>query len=326
MNGRIDHLYVIDTSCKVPYRNQALEEYLLDQVDSKSLIRYLWQNRRTVVIGKNQDAFNECNIERLENDGGYLARRLSGGGAVYHDLGNLNFTFLSRKDNHDVDRQDKVILDAMNRLGFDAEKNGRNDLLIDGRKFSGHAYYSRGDRCYHHGTIMYDVDEEKLSDYLNVSMLKLKDKAVSSVKSRVVNLKSLSEDLTIDDIKKSLAASFEDNYGMKAEIIGEDSLDQDMIATLEEKYSDPAWRYGARKEYPHVMEKKFDFGIVRIGYELKGNVIGDLAVYSDSLHTESIEKLIDILKGKDIDRLDIQDPDCIQSQIIDFIREEKDNV
>ena len=317
---------MIDTSCKVPYRNQALEEYLLDQVDSKSLILYLWQNRRTVVIGKNQDAFNECNIERLENDGGYLARRLSGGGAVYHDLGNLNFTFLSRKDNHDVDRQDKVILDAMNRLGFDAEKNGRNDLLIDGRKFSGHAYYSRGDRCYHHGTIMYDVDEEKLSDYLNVSMLKLKDQAVSSVKSRVVNLKSLSEDLTIDDIKKSLAASFEDNYGMKAEIIGEDSLDQDMIATLEEKYSDPAWRYSARIEYPHVMEKKFDFGIVRIGYELEGNVISDLAVYSDSLHTESIEKLIDILKGKDIDRLDIQDPDCIQSQIIDFIREEKDNV
>ncbi|MBO4358960.1 MAG: lipoate--protein ligase, partial [Erysipelotrichaceae bacterium] len=138
---------MIDTSCKVPYRNQALEEYLLDQVDSKSLILYLWQNQRTVVIGKNQDAFNECNIERLENDGGYLARRLSGGGAVYHDLGNLNFTFLSHKVNYDVDRQDKVILDAMNRLGFDAEKNGRNDLLIDGRKFSGHAYYSRGDRC-----------------------------------------------------------------------------------------------------------------------------------------------------------------------------------
>ena len=326
MNGRIDHLYVIDTSCKVPYRNQALEEYLLDQVDSKSLILYLWQNQRTVVIGKNQDAFNECNIERLENDGGYLARRLSGGGAVYHDLGNLNFTFLSRKDNYDVDRQGKVILDAVNRLGFDAEKNGRNDLLIDGRKFSGHAYYSRGDRCYHHGTIMYDVDEEKLSDYLNVSMLKLKDKAVSSVKSRVVNLKSLSEDLTIDDIKKSLAASFEENYGIKAEVIYEESLDQDKIRTLEEKYSDPAWRYGTRKEYPHVMEKKFDFGIVRIGYELEGNVISDLAVYSDSLHTESIEKLIDILNGKDIDRLDINGLDDIQSKIIDFIREEKDNV
>ena len=128
-----------------PYRNLAVEEFLMKSCADNECILYLWQNRHSVVIGKNQNCWKECNVSRLERDNGYLVRRLSGGGAVYHDMGNLNFTFLVRKSNYDVDRQMSVIIRAMQLLGLEAEKSGRNDALIYGRKFSGNAFYKRHD-------------------------------------------------------------------------------------------------------------------------------------------------------------------------------------
>ena len=146
-----------------PYGNLAMEEHLLSLAGEEEIILYLWQNRRTVVIGQNQNALREVNLARLGRDGGRLARRLSGGGAVYHDLGNLNFTFLVNKDEYSLEKQLQVIINAMGRLGLKAEKSGRNDILIDGKKFSGNAFYEQEKHCYHHGTIMVDVNKEILS-------------------------------------------------------------------------------------------------------------------------------------------------------------------
>ena len=171
-----------------PYENLALEEMLLTHVPKESCILYLWQNQKTVVIGKNQNAWKECRFQELEADGGHLARRLSGGGAVFHDLGNLNFTFLIPSSDYDLSKQMSVILEAVRSLGIDAQKSGRNDVTVDGKKFSGNAFCQKGGNSYHHGTLMLRVDTQKVARYLNVSEKKLRSKGVSSVTSRVCNL------------------------------------------------------------------------------------------------------------------------------------------
>lgn len=266
----IKKIYIIETADKNPYHNLALEEVLLRAICKNECILYLWQNERTVVIGRNQNAANECRISALEGDGGHLARRLSGGGAVYHDLGNLNFTFLLASEDYDLDKQNEIILGAVRKLGLKAEKDGRNDLTIDGRKFSGHAFYHSGGNSYHHGTIMVDVDREPLSHYLNVSPLKLSAKGVRSVRSRVVNLKELDSSITVEGVARALRESFEELYGMKAEEISEEEIER--LAGLDEaieRFSSDEWIYGRAKPLPYIREARFDWGTVRVDFALE---------------------------------------------------------
>jgi len=210
----VEKITYIESGQFHPYKNLAVEEYLLLHCEPQECILYLWQNQNTVVIGRNQNAWKECKVESLEENGGHLARRLSGGGAVYHDLGNLNFTFLVSKENYSIDRQLEVIVKAVQKLGAKAEKSGRNDILIDGKKFSGNAFYEQEQHCYHHGTLMMNVNKEMLSKYLTVSKEKLQSKGVDSVKSRVTNLVDYIPDLTLEALKKALREAFEEVYGL----------------------------------------------------------------------------------------------------------------
>lgn len=157
----IEKISYIESREFCPYQNLAVEEYLLFHCDKNECILYLWQNRNSVVIGRNQNIWNECLVSKLEEENGFPVRRLSGGGTVYHDLGNLNFTFLVRKENYDINKQLDVILKAVKKLGIHAEKSGRNDILVHGHKFSGNAFYEQDDYCYHHGTLMVHVDLKK---------------------------------------------------------------------------------------------------------------------------------------------------------------------
>ena len=208
----IERLLVCRSRSFDPYENLALEEALLNRVGEGELILYLWQNERSVVIGRNQNPWKECRTALLAEEGGRLARRLSGGGAVFHDLGNLNFTFLMPAADYDLLRQLTVIERACQSLGIPAARSGRNDLLADGRKFSGSAFYKHAGKAYHHGTLMVDVDLEMVQRYLRPSKAKLAAKGVDSVRSRVVNLREFVPDLTIPRLADALIAALAEVY------------------------------------------------------------------------------------------------------------------
>ena len=165
-----------------------------------------------MVIGRNQNPWKECRTALLTEEGGHLARRLSGGGAVFHDLGNLNFTFLMPAADYDLPRQLAVIERACQSLGIPAARSGRNDLLAEGRKFSGNAFYQHAGKAYHHGTLMLDVDLEMVQRYLSPSKAKLAAKGVDSVRSRVVNLREFVPDLTIPQLADALIAALAEVY------------------------------------------------------------------------------------------------------------------
>ena len=298
MSSIINKLYVYDTNTYYPYLNQAIEEYFLDNIEEKSILLYLWQNKNTVVIGKNQNAYNECNIEKLENNDGYLARRLSGGGAVYHDLGNLNFTFIAPSDLYDKNSHNQIILNALNKLNIKANISGRNDLLINDKKFSGHAYYKRNNHEYHHGTLMVDVDFNALDKYLNVSLLKLKDKSISSVKSRVINLKEINPDININLLKQSLIEAYKEYYQKDITFIN--NIDEEKLNKYLSKYEDPIWIYGKTIKHQYSKEKRFSWATVKIEYDLLDNVIKDLTIYTDALDVDKIEYIINKLNNKKI--------------------------
>ena len=209
-----------------PYRNLAMEEYLTRTVEKGTCILYLWQNQNTVVIGRNQNAWKECRTGALEESGGFFARRLSGGGAVYHDLGNLNFTFSVCQEDYDLRKQQRVILEACRLLGIQAELSGRNDLLANGGKFSGNSFYSHDGKAFHNGTLLLDVDLSHMERFLSPSKAKIVSKGVDSVRARVVNLKSLCPELTTEMMCQAMNQAFEQVYGLTAEVLDEADFDQ----------------------------------------------------------------------------------------------------
>jgi len=279
----IQKLYLYQSECLDPYYNLAVEKHLLDQIAPGECILYLWQNQNTVVIGKNQNAWVECRTSLLESEGGHLARRLSGGGAVFHDLGNLNFTFLVRDEDYDIDRQLSVIQQAVRFAGVQTEKSGRNDVLADGRKFSGNAFYHQGGHAYHHGTLMVDVDKDKLQRYLSPSKAKLEAKGVASVRSRVVNLSELSPGLTCDKLRGLMVQAFETVYGLPSSPVL--LADEDLKQIEENAKINASWEflYGTRLPFTFECEGRFPWGGVQLQLEAKGGIITAAKVYSDAM-------------------------------------------
>ncbi|MBF4692403.1 lipoate--protein ligase [Fusibacter ferrireducens] len=281
-----------------PWFNLALEEELVNSVSKDEIILYLWQNQNTVVIGKHQNPWREVLIQDLENDQGKLARRLSGGGAVFHDLGNLNFTFVMHKSHENLEKQLKVILDGVKALGIDAQFSGRNDILAEGRKFSGNAFYYGKENYYHHGTLLVDVDMKKLGRYLNVSLKKLNAKGVESVKSRVINLKDLNDNLTISMTIDALIDAFEKEYGKCDEItmISETTASKEALKRYH-YYASWDWRFGKTPKFDVTFDEKFTWGEIVLNFTLKGGLIEETTIYSDAMSTQFIEQLQPLFNG-----------------------------
>ncbi len=293
----INKLKYIRTENTYPYRNLAMEEYLTMHAAPGECILFLWQNRRTVVVGKNQNCWKECNVSRLEADGGYLVRRLAGGGAVYHDLGNLNFTFCVNEEDYDLPRQMDVICRAVRSMGIDAVPTGRNDITVDGRKFSGNAFLNHQGHCYHHGTLMLSVDQEDLNRYLTVDREKLVSKGIDSVRGRVICLRDLKPDLGVDEMASALQTSFSEVYGLPVEQLSESSLPAESIQSAEDRFASPEWKYGRRIPFQYEISRRFPWGDFRLQLSVNKGLIEDASISSDAMDQNYIDDIASSLIG-----------------------------
>jgi lipoate-protein ligase A len=291
----IDTIRVYESEGFDPHRNLAIEQHLLETVEGGCCLLYLWQNARTVVIGRNQNAWAECRTSRLTEDGGRLARRLSGGGAVYHDLGNLNFTFLLHEEDYDLQKQLSVIQRACALCGIETELSGRNDVLASGRKFSGNAFYHHEGRAYHHGTLLVDVDADAMARYLSPSKAKMQAKGVESVRARVVNLKELNPALTVDWLKAAMIRAFSEVYGLAA--AAPPVPDAARIEALAAHYASDAWLYGQKLPFTFRCESRFPWGGVELQLKVDRGVIQNAAVFTDDMDPDAAPKLMQTLCG-----------------------------
>lgn len=281
-----------------PYINLAIESILLDNYLKNTISLFLWKNQQTVVIGTNQNPYSECNVDTLLNEGGHLARRRTGGGAVYHDLGNLNFSFIADKDLYDVKRQMTVIQRALLNYGLETEVSGRNDISYQGRKFSGNAFAKTKFQGLHHGTILIKTDGEKLQKYLKVKPAKLHKHGVKSVASRVINLSEVA-DITSENIIPYLIKAFEEVYDNKAIEINFDDLYTEDALKLKDHISSDDYLFGKWRNFVTKKSNTFDWGSVDIELDIdeEKGIIKDINIASDSLEPESINLAKEILKG-----------------------------
>lgn len=283
-----------------PYLNIAVENYLVAQPSPDTVTMYLWKNRRTVVIGQNQNPFSECNVEALEADGGFLMRRRTGGGAVYHDDGNLNFSFVASHDLYDQTRQFSVIQRAVLDFGIVAELSGRNDILTEGRKFSGNAFSRGQHNNLHHGTILIRGNMEDLQRYLKPKPAKLMKHGVSSVKSRVVNLSELNAAITSGSIVPHLKSAFEEVYcGKATEVSFADIIARPEAQRLYEDFASPEWKYGRWRTFTAQRSAQFDWGGVELSLSVENDIIADVQIASDALDLAALDEARRLLTGAD---------------------------
>jgi len=280
-----------------PHYNMAFDEFCLEQLHADEPVFYLWQNRPSVIIGLNQSAYAEVNLPYLREKGIVLARRVTGGGAVYHDLQNLNYTITGRiRDlEEDYPAYLETMVRALKALGVPAVLSGRNDILVDGRKCSGYAKRVSRDRLMIHGTLMYDVDIDTLTEVLAAPGSKLSAAGVASVRSRVANLKEYLPGLgSIGELKAALQELMAGGDG-PVELTG-GQLGR-IEADADGKFRTWAWNYGRSPAAAFRMRRKFACGTVEAAFSLKGGCIDGLRFGGDFLGWQAPDRLEKALQG-----------------------------
>jgi lipoate-protein ligase A len=278
------------------WQNLATDEWFLDHVEEGELILYFYINRNAVIIGKNQNPWKECNLSAMEADGVQLVRRVTGGGAVFHDCGNLNFSFIAGPGRYDQDKQFSTIMQAIRALDIPCEFSGRNDLLSDGRKFSGNAFCQRGGARMHHGTLLIQADMTRLQNYLQVDPRKLQAKGVSSVRSRVCNLSEFRPDLSVPMVLSALKQAFRKAYGDYTEW-QPTAIDAAQIEEYYRKQSSWEWRMGQTPQFDLELDTRFPWGGIQMLLRLEDGHIAHLDVYSDAIDAELPALLQGLLEG-----------------------------
>ncbi len=291
-------MYFLDNTFCVDARvNLALEEVLFDCEFDEDLLMF-WQNENAVIIGKNQFTYDEINFDTVKKDEVQVVRRNSGGGAVYHDLGNLNFSYITTNGNFDF--YDPVIT-ALKSLGAPAQKSGRNDLILEGKKFSGTAVYQKKGKILYHGTILFDSDLSKMPRYLNVSGTKLSKRHIASVSSRVTNIKDYLPGLSMSEFKAVLLNSFKDGRPVK-KIFPEKFLSK-AKPLVKEKYESEAWNFGRRPKGYKKIKFVSKAGEIFAFFKKEKDRILDIRFYGDFFSESEVGDFEVLCKNKTIEEL-----------------------
>lgn len=299
----------IESPSNDPYFNLALEQHVFDNMNKDNEYFMLWQNDNAIIVGKHQNAIGEINQEYVNEKNISVVRRLSGGGAVYHDLGNLNFTFIV--DDGDISKFDfskfcNPIVKALGKLNVEAEINGRNDITIDGKKFSGNSQYAKKKRVMHHGTIMYDSDISVVASSLKVSKDKIESKGVKSVKSRVTNVKEhMDKDIPIEDFKKLLLQYMFEDGNLKEYILTEEDF-AEIEKIKNDRYSKWDWNFGSSPKYNISKERRFDgCGKIEVYMEVQNGIIESFNVYGDYFGNGDSKDIADKVIGCKVEQTEI---------------------
>lgn len=295
-----DYLYLCPSTD--PYYNLALEEYLFEQYRQGTVIM-LWKNDRTIVVGRNQNPLEEINQTYVKAYNIRVARRDTGGGAVYHDLGNLNYTFIADSEEGAEDRGMKTfagyIIQALEEIGLKAEFSGRNDILVDGKKVSGTAQKVKGGRTLHHGCLLYQADLEKLSGSLRVHPDKFTSKAVKSVKSRVANIQDFfgdGESVSLKEFENILIRKIVKDR--KIESLALSRSQEDRVRRIrDEKYASWEWIYGTPVKCAMKSRKRFPGGEIEVHVELKDGYIKKCQIYGDFMAVKPVSEVSDLVQG-----------------------------
>lgn len=276
-----------------PYFNIATDEYIFKHIEEDCFM--LWRNDNAIIVGKHQNAYAEVNVDYVKEKGIKVVRRLSGGGAVYHDLGNLNFSFTRTSDDDDlVDfrRYTKPILEVLKDLGVNAQFEGRNDLTIDGKKFSGNAEHVFKNKVLHHGTLLFSSQMRDVSEALKINPLKYKDRAVKSVPKRVTNISDhLKEKISLEEftrrIMDHIIATYED--ARPYEFTNEDLRKIEEIKN--EKYGNWEWNFGYSPDYNFKQGVKTDGGLIEMNMNVHEGVIQEMKIQGDFFHFRDIDEI-----------------------------------
>ncbi|MDO7907325.1 lipoate--protein ligase [Paenibacillus sp. JX-17] len=296
-------LFIDNQGITDPSVNLAIEEYALKHLPADESYLLFYINRPSIIIGKHQNTVEEINNEYVRDNNIQVVRRLSGGGAVYHDLGNLNFSFITKDDGesfHNFQKFTQPVIEALHKMGVNAEMTGRNDLQVGEQKISGNAQFATRGRMFTHGTLMFNLNLDHVQAALNANPEKFKSKSTKSVRSRVANIRDLMDTkMTIEEFRAELLRSI---FSMEASEVPQYELtekDWEKINQIsEERYKLWDWNYGQSPASNIKQSKKFPVGIIDIRMDIKDGLIEEIKIYGDFFGVGDVADLEDALRGK----------------------------
>ncbi|MDQ0415112.1 lipoate--protein ligase [Mesobacillus stamsii] len=278
-------LFIDNKGITDPRINLAIEEYALKNLDINETYLLFYINEPSIIIGKNQNTMEEINTEYVEKNGIHVVRRLSGGGAVYHDLGNLNFSFITKDDGdsfHNFRKFTEPVVNALRKLGVNAELSGRNDLLAEGRKISGNAQFSTRGRMFSHGTLLFDSEIESVVSALNVKKDKIESKGIKSIRSRVANISEfLSNKVTIEEFRSLLLKNIFEGLDEIPEYVLTEKEWENIQKLSKERYQNWDWNYGKSPKFNLQHSHRFPVGQIDVRFEVNKGIIDHCKIYGD---------------------------------------------